>query len=199
MPRPAVNFSVALLGTLFLTAVGSDPLPGTSTAAPAEVAAPTASTAPGATAGTQSMPLAPSAATTATAPAAATAAAPAATTQNKTASVAPAASTASAAPAASTTATAATAAPAPATAPAPAPVPVAAAAAPVAVSGNSLPVRGMNMQNVEHIFGTPLEKHDAVGKPPITRWDYTDYVVYFEYNMVLNTVSKAAPFGTNPG
>ncbi len=57
----------------------------------------------------------------------------------------------------------------------------------------------MNMQNVEHIFGAPLEKHDAVGKPPITRWDYTDYVVYFEYNMVLNTVSKAAPFGTNPG
>lgn len=52
----------------------------------------------------------------------------------------------------------------------------------------------MNMENVEHIFGTPLEKQEAVGKPPITRWVYPDYVVYFEYNLVLHTVMKAAPF-----
>ena len=48
----------------------------------------------------------------------------------------------------------------------------------------------MNKANVEHIFGTPIQKYDAVGKPPITRWDYPDYVVYFEYNMVLHTVMK---------
>ena len=55
---------------------------------------------------------------------------------------------------------------------------------------DNLPIRGMNMANVEHIFGTPIQKYDAVGKPPITRWDYPDYVVYFEYNMVLHTVMK---------
>ena len=53
-----------------------------------------------------------------------------------------------------------------------------------------MPIRGMNMANVEHIFGAPLQKYDAVGKPPITRWDYPYYVVYFEYNMVLHTVMK---------
>ena len=58
----------------------------------------------------------------------------------------------------------------------------------------SLPVRGMNMANVEHIFGAPQEKDAAVGKPPITRWVYPDYVVYFEYNLVLHTVMKADPF-----
>jgi len=53
----------------------------------------------------------------------------------------------------------------------------------------------MNMANVEHIFGTPIQKYDAVGKPPITRWDYADYVVYFEYNIVLHTVIKNPPNG----
>ena len=62
-------------------------------------------------------------------------------------------------------------------------------------SGN-LPARGMNMDNVEHIFGAPLEKYDAVGKPPIARWDYGNYVVYFEYNLVLHTVLKTAPFSS---
>jgi hypothetical protein len=52
----------------------------------------------------------------------------------------------------------------------------------------------MDMANVEHIFGAPLEKQPAVGKPPITRWDYSDYVVYFEYNKVLRTVMKSGPF-----
>jgi hypothetical protein len=75
--------------------------------------------------------------------------------------------------------------------PAPAPQP-----APATQSGNvTAPIRGMNMDNVEHIFGTPVQKYDAVGKPPITRWDYPDYVVYFEYNMVLHTVMKNQPNG----
>lgn len=55
------------------------------------------------------------------------------------------------------------------------------------------------MANVEHIFGTPQEKDDPVGKPPITRWIYPDYVVYFEYNLVLHTVMKAAPFADSKG
>ncbi len=137
------------------------------------------------------------AAATATAPAEVQA--PAAATQ---ATAAPAAATAATTPApAASTATvsavapavtapaAASAAPAPAAAPAPEP----ALARPAAAVG-TLPQRGMNMANVEHIFGTPLQKHDAVGKPPITRWDYPDYVVYFEYNMVVHTVLKSGPF-----
>ena len=67
-------------------------------------------------------------------------------------------------------------------------------------SGPSLPTRGMNMANVEHIFGTPQEKLPAVPDPgsklhpPITRWIYPDYVVYFEYNYVVHTVLKKHPF-----
>jgi hypothetical protein len=53
-----------------------------------------------------------------------------------------------------------------------------------------LPVRGMNMQQVEARFGTPLEKIAAVGKPPISRWIYADYTVYFEHQYVLHTVLK---------
>ena len=73
--------------------------------------------------------------------------------------------------------------------PAPAATPAPEAPAPQTGTVN-VPQRGMNMANVEHIFGTPIQKYDAVGKPPITRWDYADYVVYFEYNMVLHTVMK---------
>jgi hypothetical protein len=69
-------------------------------------------------------------------------------------------------------------------------VPAAQAAPAPEAGGVTSPQRGMNMANVEHIFGTPIQKYEAVGKPPITRWDYPDYVVYFEYNMVLRTVTK---------
>lgn len=68
------------------------------------------------------------------------------------------------------------------------------------ISGPSLPVRGMSMANVEHIFGAPLQKLPAVPDPgtklhpPITRWIYPNYVVYFEYNYVVHTVLKAHPF-----
>jgi len=58
----------------------------------------------------------------------------------------------------------------------------------------------MNMANVEHIFGAPQEKLPAIPDPgtklhpPITRWVYPDYVVYFEYNYVVHTVLKQHPF-----
>lgn len=52
------------------------------------------------------------------------------------------------------------------------------------------PKHGQSMQQVEQQFGLPLARHAAVGEPPITRWEYQDYVVYFEHNLVLNTVFK---------
>lgn len=50
------------------------------------------------------------------------------------------------------------------------------------------PTRGMRMAQVERRFGAPVTRHPAVGKPPITRWDYPRYSVFFEYHIVIHTV-----------
>ena len=51
-----------------------------------------------------------------------------------------------------------------------------------------LPVNGKTKADTEAKYGTPVKKHAAVGDPPITRWDYDKYNVYFEYDLVLFTV-----------
>ncbi|NND45099.1 MAG: phosphodiesterase [Xanthomonadales bacterium] len=51
-----------------------------------------------------------------------------------------------------------------------------------------LPVNGQSKQAIESKFGTPDQKHSAVGDPPISRWDYGRYSVYFEYDRVLFSV-----------
>lgn len=50
------------------------------------------------------------------------------------------------------------------------------------------PTRGMTMDAVENQFGAPREKHPAVGQPPITRWDYDNFSVFFEHQYVLHAV-----------
>lgn len=60
-------------------------------------------------------------------------------------------------------------------------------AAPLAVE---MPVRGMSMRRVEARFGQPDTKLPAVGEPPITRWVYPDYTVYFEHQYTLHSVLK---------
>ena len=50
------------------------------------------------------------------------------------------------------------------------------------------PTRGMTMQTVKSRFGEPSKIHPRIGNPPITRWDYTDYSVFFEYQQVLTSV-----------
>jgi len=52
------------------------------------------------------------------------------------------------------------------------------------------PSGGLSMSDVEEKFGEPLRKYAAVGTPPITRWEYADYVVYFEGEIVLHSVRK---------
>jgi len=52
------------------------------------------------------------------------------------------------------------------------------------------PARGSSMASVEARFGAPASRSGAVGQPPITRWDYADFVVYFEYDKVLHTVRR---------
>lgn len=60
------------------------------------------------------------------------------------------------------------------------------------------PVHGMTMADVTRLFGSPDKKVAAVGDPPITRWIYPGYVVYFEGNIVLHSVLKARPFHDAP-
>ncbi|HEY2634722.1 MAG TPA: hypothetical protein VGI51_08355 [Steroidobacteraceae bacterium] len=50
------------------------------------------------------------------------------------------------------------------------------------------PARGMSMDQVATKFGAPVTKVPAVGKPPISRWEYPGFVVYFEANHVIHSV-----------
>ncbi len=52
------------------------------------------------------------------------------------------------------------------------------------------PGRGLSMDQVENRYGEPTRRYDPVGDPPITRWEYADFVVYFEYRYVIHSVSK---------
>ena len=54
---------------------------------------------------------------------------------------------------------------------------------------SSRPMRGMSMDSVEASFGAPAMRHTAVGDPPIARWDYPGFIVYFEHRLVLHAVA----------
>jgi hypothetical protein len=55
------------------------------------------------------------------------------------------------------------------------------------------PHRGMRSDEVEARFGTPENRVGAIGDPPISSWEYKDFVVYFEYGLVLHSVLKHVP------
>jgi hypothetical protein len=58
------------------------------------------------------------------------------------------------------------------------------------------PNRGSTMAAVQGRFGEPTERHATVGNPPITRWDYPQFSVYFEHDRVLHSVLvRASPAG----
>lgn len=52
------------------------------------------------------------------------------------------------------------------------------------------PTRGTLMNKVEAQFGAPAERHAAVGNPPITRWDYPGFSVFFEREHVIHSVVR---------
>lgn len=52
----------------------------------------------------------------------------------------------------------------------------------------STPTRGMTMDQVSNKFGAPASKVPAVGNPPISRWEYPGFVVYFEREHVIHSV-----------
>ena len=64
---------------------------------------------------------------------------------------------------------------------------------PAPASGADTPSSGMSMEKVEAKFGAPSRRVPAVGgasaqQPPITRWEYPGFTVYFENNLVVHTV-----------
>ncbi|HHA19742.1 MAG TPA: hypothetical protein ENK70_08560 [Methylophaga sp.] len=59
---------------------------------------------------------------------------------------------------------------------------------PNSTEGVIRPVQGMSMTTVEQQYGQPDEKSPAVGDPPITRWTYNEFVVFFEHNLVIHSV-----------
>ncbi|MFO1393405.1 MAG: hypothetical protein U1F09_06530 [Steroidobacteraceae bacterium] len=61
----------------------------------------------------------------------------------------------------------------------------------------SVPDRGLTMAAVEKRYGAPADRLAAIGKPPITRWVYPSFVVYFEYNLVIHSVATQPAATTN--
>jgi hypothetical protein len=55
------------------------------------------------------------------------------------------------------------------------------------------PNRGSTMVTVQSRFGEPTNRHATVGNPPITRWDYPQFAVYFENDRVLHAVLVRSP------
>lgn len=54
----------------------------------------------------------------------------------------------------------------------------------------SVPARGSTMGKVESKFGSPTQRVAAVGKPPISRWEYPNFIVYFEGERVIHSVLR---------
>lgn len=63
-------------------------------------------------------------------------------------------------------------------------------AKPMMVKTLDFPRRGMTQDKVQNELGRPLEIVPAIGKPPITRWVYSDRIVYFEYSSVVHVVAR---------
>ena len=57
-----------------------------------------------------------------------------------------------------------------------------------ALEDPSAPSRGMTMDRVASGWGEPRRRIAAVGEPPITRWQYEGFTVYFEHDRVIHTV-----------
>ena len=53
-----------------------------------------------------------------------------------------------------------------------------------------VPQRGMTMDEVETRFGPPDTRKLPVGDPPITRWIYADFRVFFEHQWVIHSVAN---------
>lgn len=59
---------------------------------------------------------------------------------------------------------------------------------PNSAEGVIRPINGLSMEQVEQQFGQPDDIVPPIGEPPITRWIYSDFVVFFEYSTVIQSV-----------
>ena len=70
--------------------------------------------------------------------------------------------------------------------------------------GMNLPSRGMSMGQVEKTWGAPQRKlsprgGDTSKHPQINRWEYANFIVYFEHSHVIHAVlNTPAGNNTNP-
>lgn len=69
--------------------------------------------------------------------------------------------------------------------------------APAQAATTERPTRGMHMDTVLARWGEPAERLAPVGggstaQPPITRWVYANFTVYFENSLVISSVNKRA-------
>ena len=60
----------------------------------------------------------------------------------------------------------------------------------MARSDDGRPSRGMTQASVESKYGSPVSVNAPVGDPPISKWVYADFVVFFEYDRVIHAVVK---------
>lgn len=56
-----------------------------------------------------------------------------------------------------------------------------------------MPTKGMSKERVKTLFGEPLEEIPARGQPPISRWKYQEFTVYFDSNVVIHCVRNFQP------
>lgn len=71
-------------------------------------------------------------------------------------------------------------------------------ALPASDAAAALPGKGDSQQAVLGRHGEPVTRHAAVGggstaQPPITRWDYPGFSVFFENSHVVDAVVPEAP------
>ena len=68
-----------------------------------------------------------------------------------------------------------------------------------AKQGVDVPAKSATMSQVKSHFGDPIHEYPAVGNPPITRWEYDNFVVYFEHqNVITSVLKKSKPTEKNP-
>ena len=58
------------------------------------------------------------------------------------------------------------------------------------------PKTGMTRTAVKAQFGEPVKENPAKGKPPISSWEYADFIVYFESDYVIHSVLKPKQHAT---
>lgn len=63
-------------------------------------------------------------------------------------------------------------------------------------AAGELPARGMTQDAVRAKFGAPSRQVAPVGNPPISRWIYADFTVYFEGKYSIHTVSHGKTLTT---